>query len=143
VRVGLSDTTTHGTRPGQRKTRLLLQVLRDRETDVLRFAHDLQVPPTSNQAERDLRPSKVQQNISGRLTSEARTQDRYTLRGYVSTAAKHGLNAMTSYTMRSPADPGCPRYPHPPNDVPTDHHRTTGRPPADRQQRHALTIRAE
>jgi transposase len=62
---------------------------------VLRFAHDLAVPPTSNQAERDLRPSKCQQNTSGRLTSEARTQDRYTIRGYVSTAIKHGHNALT------------------------------------------------
>src|SRR3954469_20627447 len=93
--VGLSDTLSAGTRPGERKARLLLEVLRDRPADVLRFAHDLQVPPTSNQAERDLRPSKVQQNISGRLTSEKRTQDRYTIRGYVSTAIKHGLNAMT------------------------------------------------
>jgi hypothetical protein len=90
VLVGLSDTTSHGTRPGERKARLLLEVLRDRPTDVLRFAEDLRVPPTSNQAERDLRPSKLQQNISGRLTSEKRTQDRYTIRGYVSTATKHG-----------------------------------------------------
>ncbi len=67
--VGLSDTTSHGTRPGERKARLLLEVLRDRPDDVLRFAHDLKVPPTSNQAERDLRPSKIQQKISGRLTS--------------------------------------------------------------------------
>jgi transposase len=94
VLVGLSDTASHGTRPGERKARLLLEVLRDREADVLRFAHDLKVPPTSNEAERDLRPSKVQQKISGRLTSEQRTRDRYTIRGYVSTAAKHGLNMM-------------------------------------------------
>jgi transposase len=94
VLVGLSD-TSHGSRPGERKARLLLQLLRDRQADVLRFAHDLKVPPTSNQAERDLRPSKVQQNISGRLTSEERTRDRYTIRGYVSTAAKHGLNMIT------------------------------------------------
>lgn len=94
VLVGLSDTTSQGSRPGERKARLLLEVLRDREADVLRFAHDLNVPPTSNQAERDLRPSKVQQHISGRLTSDQRTQDRYTIRGYVSTAAKHGLNMM-------------------------------------------------
>ena len=67
--VGLSDTLSAGTRPGERKARLLLEVLRDRPADVLRFAHDLQVPPTSNQAERDLRPSKIQQKISGRLTS--------------------------------------------------------------------------
>lgn len=95
VRAGLSDTRHHGTRPGERKARLLLEVLRDRQPDVLRFAHDLQVPPTSNQAERDLRPSKCQQNVSGRLTSEARTRDRYTIRGYISTAIKHGHNALT------------------------------------------------
>lgn len=94
VKVGLCDTTSHGDRPGERKTRLLLEVLRDRQDDVLRFAHDLKVPPTSNQAERDLRPAKIQQKISGRLTSEKRTQDRYRIRGYLSTAAKHGHNVM-------------------------------------------------
>ena len=92
VRVGLSDTTNHGTKPGERKARLLQEVLRDREADVLRFAHDLRVPPTSHQAERDLRPGKIQQKISGRLTSEQRTTDRYRIRGYLSTAAKHGHN---------------------------------------------------
>ncbi|MDT7713967.1 MAG: transposase [Pseudonocardiales bacterium] len=92
VKVGLSDTTSHDNRPGKRKARLLLEVLRDRQADVLRFAHDLRVPATSNQAERDLRPGKIQQKISGRLTSEARTKDRYRIRGYLSTAAKHGHN---------------------------------------------------
>ena len=96
VLVGLSDTTSHGDRPGERKARLLLEVLRDREVDVLRFAHDLNVPATSNQAERDLRPSKTQQKISGRLTSEQRTKDRYRIRGYLSTAAKHGCNTMNA-----------------------------------------------
>ena len=96
VLVALSDTLGEGTRPGERKARLLLQVLRDRQTDVLRFAHDLAVPPTSNQAERDLRPAKCQQNVSGRLPSEDRTRDRYTIRGFVSTAIKHGLNPMTA-----------------------------------------------
>jgi transposase len=96
VLVGLRDTdAAAGSRPGERKARLLLECLRDRPDDVLRFAHDLNVPPTSNQAERDLRPSKIQQNISGRLTSEQRTKDRYTILGYVSSAAKNGLNKMT------------------------------------------------
>ena len=94
VRVGLSETTQHGQRPGERQARLLLEVLRDRQDDVLRFTNDLRVPPTSNQAERDLRPAKTQQKISGRLTSEARTGDRYRIRGYLSTATKHGRNAM-------------------------------------------------
>ena len=106
--VGLSATTSHGARPGERKTRLLLHVLRHRESDVLRFAHDLRVPPTSNQAERDLRPAKVQQNISGRLTSEKRTQDRFTIRGYLSTAAKHGHNVMTAMRQAITGDPWMP-----------------------------------
>jgi transposase len=113
VLVGLSDTTSHGTRPGERKARLLLEVLRDREADVLRFAHDLNVPPTSNQAERDLRPSKVQQNISGRLTSENRTRDRYKIRGYASTAAKHGLNMITTLRDALTGRPWMPELPAP------------------------------
>lgn len=113
VLVGLSDTASHGTRPGERKARLLLQVLRDREADVLRFVHDLKVPPTSNQAERDLRPSKVQQNISGRLTSENRTRDRYKIRGYASTAAKHGLNMLTALRDALLGRPWMPELPVP------------------------------
>ena len=111
--VGLSDTTSHGTRPGERKARLLLEVLRDREGDVLRFAHDLRVPPTSNQAERDLRPSKIQQKISGRLTSEKRTQDRYTILGYLNTAAKHGLDKITVLRDALTGRPWMPAQPAP------------------------------
>jgi transposase len=113
VRVGLSATTSHGNRPGERKARLLLEVLRDHQPDVLRFAHDLRVPPTSNQAERDLRPAKVQQNISGRLTSEQRTQDRYRIRGYLSTAAKHGRNMMDAVREAILGRPWMPPNPAP------------------------------
>ncbi|MGB7795520.1 MAG: IS66 family transposase [Pseudonocardiaceae bacterium] len=111
--VGLSDTTSAGTRPGERKARLLLEVLRDRPDDVLRFAHDLQVPPTSNQAERDLRPSKIQQKISGPLTSEKRTQDRYTILGYLSTATKHGLDKITVLRDTLTGQPWMPAQPAP------------------------------
>jgi transposase len=113
VLVGLSDTTSHGDRPGQRKARLLLEVLRDRQADVLRFAHDLRVPPTSNQAERDLRPAKIQQKISGRLTSEKRTKDRYRIRGYLSTAAKHGRNIMDALREATLGHPWVPPNPTP------------------------------
>jgi transposase len=113
VLVGLSDTTSHGDRPGERKTRLVLEVLRDREADVLRFAHDLNVPATSNQAERDLRPSKTQQKISGRLTSEQRTKDRYRIRGYLSTAAKHGHNMMDALRDAILGHPWTPPDPAP------------------------------
>ena len=99
VRVGLSQVRRI---PGPAKTvtqpigRLLLEVLRDREDDVLRFAHDLNVPPTNNQAERDVRPAKTQQKISGRLRSEQTTEHRYAIRGYLSTATKHGTDVMTA-----------------------------------------------
>lgn len=98
VAVGLSEVKRV---PGPAKTvtqpvgRVLLEVLRDRADDVLRFAHDLRIPPTNNQAERDLRPAKTQQKISGRLRSEQHTRHRYAVRGYLSTAIKHGLDVMT------------------------------------------------
>ncbi|WP_405084024.1 IS66 family transposase [Microbispora sp. NBC_01389] len=99
VRVGLSEVRRL---PGPAKTvtqpvgRVLLEVLRDREDDVLRFARDLRIPPTNNQAERDVRPAKTQQKISGRLRSERTTAHRYAIRGYLSTAAKHGADVMTA-----------------------------------------------
>jgi hypothetical protein len=54
-----------GTNVEQPPARMLLECLRDREDDVLRFLSDLRIPPTSNQAERDVRPAKTQQKISG------------------------------------------------------------------------------
>jgi hypothetical protein len=113
VLVGLSDTTSPGGCPGERKARLLLEVLRDRPTGVLRFAHDLRVPSTSNQAERDLRPSKIQQKISGRLTSEQRTTDRYRIRGYLSTTTKHGRNMIDALRDAILGHPWMPPDPAP------------------------------
>lgn len=72
------------------------------------------MPPTSNQAERDLRPAKVQQHISGRLTSEDRTQDRYTIRGWLSTAAKHGRDVLTDLRDAIGGRPWMPALPAPP-----------------------------
>ena len=113
VRVGLSSTLNHGKRPGERKARLLLECLRDREDDVLRFLLNPLVPPTSNAAERELRPSKIQQNSSGRLTSEARTQDRYTILGYLNTAAKHGHAKITALRETMLGRPWMPDLPAP------------------------------
>lgn len=96
VNVGLSEVRrVPGTNSKQKTGRCLLECLKDREDDVLRFTTDLRVPPTSNQAERDLRPSKTQQKISGRLRSETATRNRYAIRGYLDTARKHGQPVMT------------------------------------------------
>jgi transposase len=76
--------------------RTLLELLDEYADDVLRFTTDTRIPPTNNQAEHDLRPHKTQQKISGRLTSETTTRHRLTIRGYLSTAIKHGRGALTT-----------------------------------------------
>ena len=71
VRVGLSQVPRiPGANVEQPPARLLLECLRDREDDVLRFLFDLRIPPTSNQAKRDVLPAKTQQKISGVVSSE-------------------------------------------------------------------------
>jgi transposase len=110
VRVGLAGIPR---RPGPRNStrqhpgRCLLEVMRDREHDVLRYARDLRVPFTNNLAERDLRPWKTVQKISGRLQSSTATEHRLTIRGYISTAIKHGLDAMTVLRDAILGTPGC------------------------------------
>jgi transposase len=62
VVVGLSEVSrVPGANSKQKPGRTLLECLRDREDDVLRFLTGTRIPPTSNQAERDLRPAKTQQ----------------------------------------------------------------------------------
>jgi transposase len=96
IHVGLSQVRrVPGANTSQKPGRLLLECLDKREADVLRFLTDLRIPPTSSQAERDLRPAKTQQKISGRLRSETAARHRYAIRGYISTAAKHGENMIT------------------------------------------------
>ena len=113
VLVGLSEVPKVPGRK-QRPCRDLLECLRDRQADVLRFTTGLQIPPTSNQAERDLRPAKTQQKISGRLRSEQVTRDRYAIRGYISTAAKHGAHVLTAIHDALAGNPWMPPIPEPP-----------------------------
>ena len=47
------------------------------------------------------------------MTSVKRTQDRYTIRGYVSTAAKHGLNMITVLRDAMTGRPWMPDLPAP------------------------------
>jgi hypothetical protein len=109
VRVGLSQVPRiPGASVEQPPARLLLECLRDREHDVLRFLSDLRIPPTSNQAERDVRPAKTQQKISGRLRSEQATRHRYAVRGYISTAAKHGISIFTALRDALAGNPWMP-----------------------------------
>jgi hypothetical protein len=112
VRVGLSEVRkVPGAKAKQKPGRTLLDCLDKREDDVLRFLTDLRIPPTSNQAERDLRPSKTQQKISGRLRSETATRHRYAIRGYLDTARKHGEPVMAVIRDALAGNPWMPPLP--------------------------------
>jgi hypothetical protein len=112
VRVGLAE---HPRAPGrkQSKARNLLQRLRDREPEILRFATDLAVPFTNNGSERDLRPVKTQLKISGchRATTGATAWLR--IRGYISTVRKHGDDVLTALRDAINGNPWQPPQPAP------------------------------
>lgn len=59
---------------------------------MLRFLDDLRVPVDNNQAERELRMVKLQQKISGCWRTLAGAWAFLTVRSYVSSARKHGIN---------------------------------------------------
>ena len=83
-------------RPANGKTRSLLLRLDNHEEDVLRFAIDFAVPFDNNLAERDLRMVKLHQKISGCFRSEAGAKHFCTIRGYISTLRKQGIDVMSA-----------------------------------------------
>jgi transposase len=78
-------------RPKRGKAGSLVDRLRTHQAETLAFLEDFAVPFDNNQAERDIRMTKVRQKISGgfRTTTGA---DRFSrIRGYISTLRKQGI----------------------------------------------------
>jgi transposase len=83
-------------KPKQSPGRNRLNRLRQHEDGVLAFALESGVPFTNNQAERDLRPAKVKQKISGCFRTKAGARRYARLQATVSTFRKQGLNVFVT-----------------------------------------------
>lgn len=81
-------------RPKRRTGHNLALRLQAHKTAVLLFLEDLTVPFSNNEAERDLRMTKVRQKISGCFRSEAGAENFCTLRTVIETARKQGWDIL-------------------------------------------------
>jgi transposase len=93
------------------KGRNLLERLQKYESAVLAFAFNEHVPFTNNQAERDVRPIKVKQKISGSFRTETGAEHHARIAGFISTVRKNNLNvfkelccAFNGYSFLTPID---------------------------------------
>src|SRR5690349_6867030 len=98
LHAGISDNTARAG-PLARDALTLARRFRDHQDMILRFVVDLAVPFTNNQAERDLRPVKIQQRTSGGTwRTLAGLADFAIVQSYLSTARKWGIDSYDALT---------------------------------------------
>jgi transposase len=114
VAKGITDNQGKRTQMGKDGLRLARR-FRDHEDMILRFTTDLAVGFTSNQAERDVRPVKVQMRTSGGCwRTLVGLADFAIVQSYLSTADKWGIDALDALTMLFTGQPWLPPATAPP-----------------------------
>ena len=92
-----------------RAARTLLRRFHRYQDMILRFTTDLTIPWTNNQAERDLRPVKIQQRTSGGAwRTLAGLTEFATIHSYLATAGKWGKNKLDALTELFTTGPWLP-----------------------------------
>ena len=114
VAKGIADNQAKRTQMAKDGMRLARR-FRDHENMILRFATDLAVGFTSNQAERDVRPVKVQQRTSGGTwRTLLGLADFAIVQSYLCTTAKWGIDALDALTRLFTDGPWLPPATAPP-----------------------------
>ena len=114
VAKGIADNQHKRTQMAKDGVRLARR-FRDHEDMILRFATDLAVGFTSNQAERDIRPVKVQQRTSGGTWRTLLGLAGFAIvQSYLSTTAKWGIDALDALTRLFTDGPWLPTAVAPP-----------------------------
>jgi transposase len=97
-------------RPKKTKPRNLVERLHSNRWETLNFMYNFRIPFSNNQAERDLRMTKVQQKISGGFRSLQGAKIFCRIRGYISTVKKNSvpvLGALRDALLGNPFVPSC------------------------------------
>lgn len=95
-------------RKKQSKKKNLLDALKKHPNEVLKFLTHPNVPFDNNQAERDVRMSKVKMKISGCFRSVEGARSFARIRSYISTVKKHSLNVLEKITDALQGSPFLP-----------------------------------
>lgn len=72
----------------------LIKRLKREQDSILRFLNNIQLPLTNNDAERSIRPIKVQQKISGTSLSIENAQENLDIRSFTATCKKQKINVL-------------------------------------------------